>query len=197
MGDERDSQSLSSVWEQLLDGTEGDERTSLRDLFDALGTRGYGPLLLLPALIAASPLGAIPGMALITGALIFLIAGQALLGQSRPWLPGWLLGFSFDRERLASADEKLGPWLAWIERFITSRLTGLVSPPMVRVVAAVCMLLAISFFPLALLPFAVLAPSGAIVLLSVGLIARDGLLVLAGLGSTLLAGYLVAAFWPG
>lgn len=190
-------QRLTDVWDQLLSGTDGEEKTTLGELFDALGTRSYGPLLLLPALIAASPLGAIPGMSVVTGALIFLIAGQALLGRTQPWLPRWLLGFSFSRDKLASADDTLRPWLKWVERFITNRLPALVSPPMVRVVAAVSMLLAVSFFPLALLPFAVFAPSSAILLLSVGLIARDGALILLGLGLTLLAGFLVLTLWPG
>lgn len=52
-------------------------------------------------------------------------------------------------------------------------------------IAAIAILLSLTFYPLAIVPMGVSAPSAAIVLLSLALTARDGLLAAAG--------YLVAA----
>lgn len=43
---------LSNLVDNLVEGTSGD-RVSLKDLHSTIDTRSYGPLLLLPGLIAA------------------------------------------------------------------------------------------------------------------------------------------------
>ena len=79
-------ESLTGLLDQLIGQTDGDQVT-LGDLLDAFDSRSYGPLLLVPAFIAASPIGGIPGMSIVTGTLIILIAGQMLITTRRPWLP--------------------------------------------------------------------------------------------------------------
>ena len=56
-------------------------------------------------------------------------------------------------------------------------------------------MLAITFFPLALLPFGVFVPAMTIVMLGVGITTRDGLVVLLGMGA---AAAFVSLFlaWP-
>ncbi len=192
-----DPENLTEFVDHLADETEG-EKVTLGELLDTISHRSYGPLLLLPALLAAAPpIGGIPGMSILTGVVIFLIAGQMLLGFEHPWLPKRLLNFEFKRDRLTSFQEKSKGWLRWLDKPLSKRWTPLTEPPWVRLIALVCVLLAPLFVPLALLPFAVAIPSGAICVLAIGLMARDGVVVAIGLALALVSVATVVVFWPG
>ena len=173
-------ESLTGVLSQIRSSTEGSE-VNFSDIMDALDQRSYGPILLLPALIAVAPTGAIPGMSIVTGSIIFAIAFQLFVGRSSPWLPDRVSRFSFSRDKLVSVVEKSSAYTKWIDKILQERLTALVSFPANRFVALVCMVMALTMFPLALLPFAVAIPGTSIALLALGLTARDGLVVLLGL----------------
>ena len=62
-------------------------------------------------------------------------------------------------------------------------------------IAMVTMLLAISMFPLALLPFAVAVPGTAVGLLAIGLTMRDGLVVTSAYALSLATAYLIWTFF--
>lgn len=186
---------VSDLLDEMVEGSEGD-KVSLGDLLDAVESRSFGPLLLVPALIAASPIGAVPGMSIITGSIIILLAGQLLAGRSHPWIPKPLRNFEFKRERLTKTRKKLGPWLKWIEKPIHSRLTMFVKPPAEQIIAVICIALALLFFPLALVPFGIFLPSTAIIFFALGLSARDGLLTLIAFCLTAATVYAAIAFWP-
>lgn len=190
-----DPTKLSDLVDTLVEGTSGD-RVSVGDLLSTLNTRSYGPLLLLPGLMGASPLGAVPGMSIVTGSLILLTAGQLLAGMSHPWFPSRLLDLEFDRERLTSTRKKLRPWLAWAERPIRSRLTTLIEPPFEQVAAACCIALALLFYPLALVPFGVFLPAIAVCFFGLALSARDGLLAAFAFVLTVGTVWTAIAFWP-
>jgi hypothetical protein len=187
---------LSDVLDQVVENTRAEGQVSVADLLEALNTRSYGPVLLLPALLAVSPVGAIPGMAIVTGSLIILIAGQALLGQAHPWVPKKLLGFSFPQDKLEQTSKRMRPWIVWSEQVLSHRLTVLTRPPVFHVVVAVCVGLAALFYPLALVPMAVAVPGTAVILLSLGLTARDGAMVIAGFVMAGVAGWMAYYFWP-
>lgn len=176
---------LSDLADQLVEKSTGDKVT-LDDLINALDTRSYGPILLMPALLAASPIGAVPGMSIVTGTIIVMIAFQLLIGRSNPWLPKWLLDLSFERDRLTSMRKKYKPWLKWLENPIHQRLTYLVEHPFDKVIAIGCIMLAILFYPLALVPFGVFLPAVALCLFALSLSAHDGILALVALLLTLL-----------
>lgn len=184
------SDGLTAILEGLKSGTSGGEVT-LGHLLDTLDTRSYGPLLLLPALIAVAPTGAIPGMSIFTGSIIGLLALQMLAGRRHPWLPARLERFAFPRERLVSIVDAVLPWARRIERLLSERLRFLFAPPADRLIALACAVLAAMMFPLALLPFAVALPGTAIILFALGLTMKDGLLVLLGYGLTMAAAALV------
>ncbi|QDV75612.1 exopolysaccharide biosynthesis protein [Botrimarina mediterranea] len=186
---------LSELLDEMVEGTNGD-KVSLGDLLDTVESRSFGPLLVVPALIAASPIGAVPGMSVITGSMIILLAGQLVAGRRHPWLPQRIRDFEFDRERLTKTRKKLRPWLKWAERPIQARLTMLVEPPADRVIAVICIALSLLFYPLALVPFGVFLPSVAILFFGVGLSARDGLLTLFAFGMTAATVWAAIAFWP-
>nr|WP_053070786.1 exopolysaccharide biosynthesis protein [Halomonas sp. PR-M31] len=62
---------LTQLLEQLDDSDSG-ETIQLQDIVDNFETRGFGPLLVLPALIVLLPTGAIPGI-------------PTCVGCSSPW----------------------------------------------------------------------------------------------------------------
>jgi len=190
-----DVENLEDLLDRMLEKTEGD-KIALSDLMSTVESRSFGPLLLLPSFIALSPLGAIPGMSIITGTMIILIAAQLLMNRDHPWLPSKLMSISFDRERLDNGTSKVRPWAKWIDQWLAKRWTTLTRAPFSQIVAAMAILLALTFYPLALVPWGVAIPSGAIVLFSLGLTSRDGLFVFTGLVISCLALYATYEFWP-
>jgi hypothetical protein len=157
---------LATVLEQIREATSGDS-VSFGEFIDALGQRAYGPMMLVPAIIAVAPTGAIPGMSVVTGTLIFLLAAQLLIGRASPWLPGSLLRFSFSRNKLVAAIERTQGFIALVDRLLSPRLTFLVGFPVNRLAALACIVLAL--------------PGTTIAIIALGLTARDGAVVLLGL----------------
>ncbi len=189
------SDTLTGVLSEISSSTEG-SKVTFADILQALDQRSYGPILLLPALIAVAPTGAIPGMSIVTGSIILAISVQLLLGRKSPWLPNRFGSFSFSRDRLVSVIDKSRIYTQWIDNILRPRMTVLVSFPANRIVALVCMVMALTMFPLALLPFAVAIPGTSIALLALGLTARDGLVVILGfICSAAALAVLVYWFW--
>lgn len=154
---------------------------SLGDIVQAFEQRGFGPLLLAPALIVLLPTGAIPGVPTVCALFICLVDGQLLLGRRYPWLPKKLRTFSIGRDKFQSAVKKAKPITKRIDYVIRSRLTGFIEPPASYIIAVLSIFLALTMIPLELVPFAAAAPAAAIAFFALGLTAKDGLLVIVGL----------------
>ncbi len=194
--DSASPQSLQSMLDHFVDTTEGEEKVTVGRLLDSLSSRSHGPMLLAPAIIAISPLGMIPGMSMVTGTLIMVIAVQMILFSDRPWIPRRLADFEFSRDKLKQAVSQLRPWISWFEQAIHHRLGFLASGVMVYPIAGLCILLAATFYPLAVVPLGVVVPGGAIALFGLGLTAEDGLLILIGFLLAAVAGFLLWSNWP-
>ena len=186
---------LVDILKQMKENTDGDE-VSLEDTLDSLNSRSFGPLLLVPAIMAVSPIGAIPGMSIATGCVLMLIAVQMIFSSGRPWLPQRLLDFSFSRETLAKGIDKTLPWAKWLEGFTDKRLQIITHSPFHYVIAAMVAFLALLFIPLAFLPFAVAIPGTAIALFALGMTVRDGVLVLLGFAVSCAAIGVAVYAWP-
>lgn len=172
---------LSEIIERMAQQG-GEERVTLGDLLGAFGGRAFGPLLLIPALIAlVPPVGAIPGMSIATSSIIALVAAQMLFNLAHPWLPDRLLRVSFDRDTFEAAVRWLYPRARRIEWLVRPRWMALSRPPFAQVVAVLCIVLAASMYPLALVPFGVSLPSLALVFLALGVTAKDGVMLAIGL----------------
>jgi len=185
---------LTALLEQLEDSGEG-SKLSMNNVMDAIGERGYAPLTLILALIAALPTGAVPGVPTVCGVSIALVSIQLVFGKRYPWLPAKLRHASIQRERYAKVAERIKPWTRRLDRMVKPRLGMLVEGWAVRAIGLLFVGLAVCMPPLEILPFAAAAPAGAIALISLGLAGRDGLWVLlglvpAGLGAWLLYGLL-------
>lgn len=186
---------LSELLTHFIETTHGQDKVAISDLLDSLSSRSHGPMLLFPAIIAISPIGMIPGMSIVTGTLILLIATQMMFFSNRPWIPNRIASFEFSREKLKSGVDKTNPWVKWFEKIVRSRFQFLASGIMIYPIAIVCVLMALSFYPLAFVPFGVLAPGFAITMFALGLTARDGLLVMLGFLLTAVAGYIIWSAW--
>lgn len=187
---------LSDLLDHFVETTEGQDQVSIGDLLDSLSSRSHGPMLLFPAIIAVSPIGMIPGMSVVTGTLILLIATQMMFFSSRPWIPQRIVNFEFTREKLKSGSEKTKRWVKWFEKAVFRRLEFLTTGVAIYPVAIVCILLSISFYPLAFVPFGVFLPGSAVVMFALGLTARDGLLVILGYIFTIAVVATIWFYWP-
>lgn len=154
---------------------------SVGEILDSVKDRGFGPLLLLPALITLLPTGGIPGVPTICAILIILIAGQLLAGAQKPWIPKRLARIEVSRNRFSKLLNKSRPVTQRIDRAIKPRYSFMTGQAGNRIVAVIAIFLALALIPLELVPFAAAIPSSVLVLLSLGLVARDGLLILIGL----------------
>lgn len=188
----QDHMTLTGVLDQINTAIDG-QRVPLGQIIASLEQRGFGPLLLAPALIAMLPTGAIPGVPSLCGATIVLISIQLGLGRTSPWLPAWLRRREIDRGSFERSYRLAKPFTTRVDRFIYPRWRRLTSEPAPRVLAMASALLAVMMVPLELLPFAAAMPASAIAFLGLGLSARDGLVVLVGLAAAV--GATLASAW--
>lgn len=179
-GGSENGSDLEDLMDEIRADSGSSDEVSLAQIIQAVGTRAYGPLLLVPGLVALAPTGAVPGMSIVTGTIIVVVAIQLLFGRNEPWIPKRALEFSFSRDTLLSAMERGRPYARRIDDFLKPSFTQVTDFPATRIIAIVAIALALSMFPLALVPFAVAVPSSAIVLFALGLTARDGRLIIAG-----------------
>lgn len=179
---------ITDVLSTLQDDTDNKEIT-LGDIVSSLEGRGFGPLLMAPALIAFLPTGALPGVPSMCGILIALIAIQKVFGKSHPWVPSRLREVDFDRERFSHGVDKVTPVTQRIDKLFKPRLTFLFGPLISRFIAALCVVFGLMMIPLELIPMAAAIPALAIIFAAIGLSTRDGVMLLLALILFSVAGY--------
>ena len=181
-------ENLLDVVDQLESKAEQEDETlTVREALDAFEGRSFGPLLVLPALVALiPPIGMIPFVPTIMGSIVVLISGQYLFGRTHPWVPDFLGERSVKKQKVLDAVDKSRPWAKWIDGFLGSRLQVLVEGPMEHVIAGLCVLLALTMPMAELIPGLAAVPAAAILFLGLAVTARDGVLGL--LGITVAAG---------
>lgn len=149
--------------------------------------RGFGALLFVFSLIIFLPTGAIPGLAGVCALFIMLITAQMLIGRTHLWLPEKLKHFRLKENMIDKGINFLMPKAQWIDEHTHHRLHFLLKPFSVRMVALLCMALALLAVPMELIPMAGSLPAAAIMFLALGLMVEDGLLIAIGLSITLVA----------
>nr|WP_245269523.1 exopolysaccharide biosynthesis protein [Allorhizobium undicola] len=166
---------LSGILRRLA-GDESRERISIGDLFDAMGDRAFGALILIFALPNIIPTP--PGTSAVTGApLVFLLA-QLMLGL-KPWLPRIIAARSLARADFAALVQRMVPWLERGERLLRPRLSFLVERPAEHLLGAIGLVLAVI---LALpIPLGNILPAIALTLFAFALLEKDGVYALAGM----------------
>lgn len=175
---------LTGVLESVDESTNG-KKLKFHDIVKSLEKRGFGPLILAPALLAALPTGVIPTIPTLAGLLIVFISVQAVMGRDHPWVPKRLRDVSIKKDRFDDMLDRVKPYTKFVDRFIHPRMSWAINHITVRAVAAICILLALTLPPLELIPFAATIPATAIVFFALGISARDGLMILIGLTLTI------------
>ena len=176
----QDPQSVGDVLDRLkqLGEDAGQDKAKLGDMVEAMGHRAYGPFFIVLPIIEMSPIGGIPGLPSVLAAILLLLAAQLLFGRKHLWLPGFLARRGLKGEKLVKAADKMRPLGERLDRWFHGRLPALTKGPMVRVAAAVVILLTLTVPPLELLPFASTAPMAAILAFGIALLVRDGVLMI-------------------
>ncbi|AXT40561.1 exopolysaccharide biosynthesis protein [Alteromonas sp. BL110] len=183
------SNSIVELLDEMYD--EESEKTSLGEIVDRFEDRGFGPLLLVPALIALLPTGAIPGVPTLCGLTLFFICIQAACGKKSPWLPKALEQKEVSSNKLESAIDTAKPYAKKFEKLLKPRLTFLSDTPVKNIIAGYCALAALCMIPLEALPFAVALPALALCITALGMTNRDGVFLIIGSLLQLGTAYLV------
>ena len=187
---------LKGLLDDAIDSAE-DGRVSIGTLLDAFGSRGFGPIISIFALIAATPpIGGIPGVPTTMGLLTLLVAVQLLFGSQHPWVPQFIQKRGVKKEKLEKARKKASSVLGKIDALVGPRLKFATTGPAEWLAALCCVLLGLTMPPLELLPFAAALPAAAILMFGLGLTARDGLLMLIGFAATGGTAYVIATNLP-
>ena len=151
-----------------------------------IGSRSFGPLLLLVGIVLVSPLSGIPGMATSMAALLLLIAVQMLFRREYFWLPRWLLARSIARTKFCKAIEWLQAPARSIDHWLHPRLLFFVDGFSKYMVAIFCILIAAGMPIMELVPFSATTAGVAVATFGLSLISHDGLLALLAFLSTAL-----------
>lgn len=159
----------------------GSDSVDLKTVVEAFGNRSFGPIMVLCGLCMMTPLGAIPGIPPAFGVIVIVFALQLLFRRKTPWMPEVLRRVKIPSDKLTKVQAKVRPVLAKIDHVIRPRLQWAATGPMQVLISIVAILLALSFFPLGMVPFGVVAPAAIVLLFGLGITARDGILTLLGL----------------
>ena len=173
--------SLGSVADRLLEAAGKADDMSMDMLIRALGERSHYTLILVIATLAATPLSGIPGVSIVCGLLIAIIAGERIVCGDRVRLPAWAKRQSLPAGKVRKTLEKLRPIIDWVDRHTHRRLGWVMASPMNRLPLLVCLAGGLTMPFLELIPFTSSIVASGITLISVGMITRDGVFVLLAL----------------
>jgi hypothetical protein len=167
---------ISSLLDTIANDGEGD-RITIRQIVDALGSRGFSLLIVILGLPNSLPMP--PPIALVSGFLMIFISLQMIFGRSAPWLPAAVLRNSVSRTDVVKAVATATPWVRWIEKLARPRLSLFDHAASWRILGLGLLILSLGL--VFALPVIGQIPIGiALCLMGLGLVERDGYLTLIG-----------------
>lgn len=162
----------------LLDRfAEGGAHDTLRlgELFQGLGDRAFGMLLMAATAPAFIP---IPGLAgALSGPLVMLVGVQILIRLRQPWLPGFIARRGPTRGTMARLRDLLAPWLRRLERLVRPRLVVMLDHWLLDVITGLLVLVLGLLLSLPI-PFTNYALAALLLLFALALLERDGALMI-------------------
>ncbi len=123
-------------------------------------------------------IGDIPGVPVLMGLLVLLVAAQLLLRRQHIWLPQWLLKRSVTVEKLNNGIGWLESPARFIDRFLRPRLIRLTNAAAQYAIAALCCVIAVLTPVMEVVPLTANVAGAALSAFGLSLIAHDGLLAL-------------------
>lgn len=112
----------------------GDE-VELRAIHDLVSVPAFGPLLLIMAVIALTPIGAVPALPTALAIAVLLLAAQVVSGRHRLWLPGFIERRRVSSKRIKASVPVLRRPAHWLDAIVRPRLGRLTDPPFDRLAA--------------------------------------------------------------
>ncbi|WP_286177350.1 exopolysaccharide biosynthesis protein [Stieleria mannarensis] len=165
-----------SILDELKDAADYHDPLTFGEVMDILGQHSFAPLLLVIGLVMVVPGPAdIPGVPVILGLLVIVVAVQIVMHRDHLWIPDWV------ERRKVSADraKKMISWVRkpahWMDRVTKPRYQWLMRHAGASLVAVACILIAMTTPVLEFIPFSANLAGGAIAALAVALLAKDGL----------------------
>ncbi|SDK87668.1 Uncharacterized conserved protein [Modicisalibacter muralis] len=179
MNDDPQFTTLEQLIVRLREAAQGADRVSLRAIIETVGSRSFGPLLLIAGLVTLMPIiGDIPGVPTVMAVVVLLTSIQLLLHRQYFWLPGWLLNRSISRKTFVKALQwSLSPAHS-IDRLLRPRLVFLTRRAGIYFIAVMCIVIAAAMPPMEVVPFSATGAGAALSAFGLSLIAQDGLLAL-------------------
>lgn len=181
---------LSQVLDRL-EASAHEDKTSLGDIVEGLGRRSFAAIILIPSLLAVSPLSGVPGVTVAVGLIVAITSAQMLWGRDCLWLPDRLTRRQIPTDRLCKAIGWLRKPVHFIERFLRPRLTFLFHRPLIWIPLTILFLIGAAMPVLELIPTSGSIAAFAISLYAIGLLTRDGALIIAGFAFTAAAPLIV------
>lgn len=182
---------LTNILKSLTAKTDGNS-IEFREIIDALEQRGFGPLLMGPALLIILPSGAIPGLPAVCGFLILVVSLQILFGNNHPWLPKKVGKISFSRKKFKTAFKTMKPYTRKIDKYVENRFEVLAESPVSKLlVAVICSILAITIIIIGFVPMLPAALASPILFFALGLSVKDGVLITIGYLTFIVAAILI------
>ena len=175
---EQDPKSVGEILDGVEELAERGDSVCVGDLLDEYGSRSFGPVIIVLALLEVSPLGAIPLVPTIIAALIALIALQQVFGREHVWVPRFVENRAIKSKRLIDGADKLEKVAAVLDSLSGDRLRYLTRQPVPRIAGLIVIMLCLTVPPLEFIPFASTAPMLAIAVIGLALVTRDGLLMM-------------------
>jgi hypothetical protein len=179
---------LSNTLKELIARDESGADVSFADVFQRIGDRGFGLLLVILALPSALPLPA-AGYSTPFGIILAILALQMIFGRKSPWIPEWAgkhkLSGGFIEKMLGMSAKFFG----YLEVFVRPRMRWVGSRAGLPIMGVLVLIMAcLMILPI---PLTNTFPAFVIFLIGVGLTEEDGLFCL---GASALATVSVALY---
>lgn len=150
-------------------------QVSVGEIIDALKERGLLPIILIPAIVAATPLSGIPGLSAFCGILIAILSFELMLEFRKVRLPEIVRSRAIDADKLQSALSRIQPVVSWVERHTQRRLSILFHRPLIWVPQLLCLATGLAMPLLEVVPFSASIAAIAVCLLVMAMLTTDGL----------------------
>jgi hypothetical protein len=178
-------QSLNDLIERLRAMDTSRDWVSVDDVFEIIGPRSFGPVLLFSGLVTVAPIiGDIPGVPTLMALLVIVVAIQLVIGRQHIWLPKLLRERAIERAKLEKALGHLESPATWLDRLFKPRLQMLASRPGSHLLGGAALFVAATMPLLEFIPFSATVAGIALTTFGLSLITRDGYMAIVSLVTT-------------